>query len=119
ELESAADVPKVFSPVRGHNMAKAGLEAAVWDLEAKLRGVSLAALIGGERRRVDVGVSVGIQPTVEQLVEPIAASVEQGCRRVKVKSKPGWDASVLAAIRERFPDLPRRADASARSTARA
>lgn len=116
ELESAADVPKVFSPVRGHNMAKAGLEAAVWDLEAKLRGVSLAELIGGERRRVDVGVSVGIQPTVEQLVEQIAAYVEQGYRRVKVKIKPGWDANVLAVIRERFPDLPLMADANAAYT---
>lgn len=116
ELERASDAPRLFAPVRGHNMAKAGLEAALWDVEARQRGVSLAGLVGGERERVEVGVSVGIQPSVEALLERIAAFLELGYRRVKVKIKPGWDAAVLAAIREQFPDVPLMADANAAYT---
>lgn len=116
EFEHASDVPRVFAPVRGHNMAKAGLEAAVWDLEAKQQGVSMSALIGGTREKVDVGVSIGIQSGVDELLERIASFLEQGYRRVKVKIKPGWDTDVLTAIRAQYPDIKLMADANSAYT---
>jgi O-succinylbenzoate synthase len=105
-----------FAPVRGHNMAKAGLEMAIWDLAARQAGVSLAAQIGGSRDRVPVGVSVGVQPTVDALLERIAGFVDAGYRRVKIKIKPGWDVEVTAAVRERFPEIPLQVDANSAYT---
>lgn len=116
EIEHASDLPARFAPVRGHPMAKAGLEAAVWDIEAQMAGVPLSSLIGGVRTRVEVGVSIGIQDTVEELLERIAEYRAQGYRRIKVKIKPGWDADVLTAIRARYPDIPLMADANSAYT---
>lgn len=116
EPAHAADAPALLKPIRGHNMAKAGLEAALWDLEAQQAGVSLRELIGGTRERVSVGVSVGIQPTVDELLDRIAAFLVQGYRRIKVKIKPGWDYDVLAAIRGRFPEVALMADANSAFT---
>lgn len=112
ELAHASNAPVLFKPIRGHNMAKAGLEAALWDLEAQQAGVSLRELVGGIRMRVNVGVSVGIQPSIDALLDRIAGFIKQGYRRVKVKIKPGWDYDVLAAIRGRFPDISLMADAN-------
>ncbi len=99
--------------VRGHHLAKAGLEMALWDLRAKAQGIPLARILGGVRDQVPVGVSIGIQEDVEALLDRIEAFVAQGYRRVKVKIRPGWDVEVLEAIRARFPDLPLMADANA------
>lgn len=101
-----------FARVRGHNMAKASLEMAVWDLAAKQAGIPLARMLGGVRDRVPVGVSIGVQPSLEVLLERVAGFVEQGYRRVKIKIKPGWDAGVTRAVRERFPEIPLQVDAN-------
>jgi len=116
EVTSPADVVARFQRVRGHEMARAGLENAVWDLLAQARGVSLAHMLGGQRRRVPVGVSVGIEPTLDLLLERVAQYVAEGYRRVKLKIKPGWDVAVVRAVRERWPDLPLQVDANSAYT---
>jgi len=116
EVTSPADVVACFQRVRGHEMARAGLENAVWDLLAQAQGVSLARMLGGQRERVPVGVSVGIEPTLDLLLERVAQYVAQGYRRVKLKIKPGWDVAVVRAVRERWPDLPLQVDANSAYT---
>lgn len=91
--------------VTGHNMAKAGMELALWDLFGQRAGSSLQQLIGGRGDRVSVGVSVGIQASPEKLVEVVAGYLAQGYARVKLKIKPGRDTTDTAAVRRAFPDL--------------
>jgi o-succinylbenzoate synthase len=98
--------------VRGHAMAKAGLEMAAWDLAATRQGIPLARLLGGERDRVEVGVSIGVQPNLETLLDRVVNYVNQGYRRVKIKIKPGWDVAVTRAVRAAFPDLRLQVDAN-------
>jgi O-succinylbenzoate synthase len=86
-------------------MAKASVEMALWDLWAKQRRRSLALSLGGRRRRVEVGVSVGIHPTPEALVRRVGAYLDEGYRRVKLKVRPGWDEAPVRAVRRAFPDL--------------
>jgi O-succinylbenzoate synthase len=102
--------------VRGHPMAKAAVEMAVWDLAARERGISLAESLGGTRGSVPVGVSVGMMATPEALCDRIERHLEAGYTRVKVKIGPGRDVPVLAAVRERFPDLAIWADANSAYT---
>jgi o-succinylbenzoate synthase len=90
---------------RGHRMAKSAVETALVDLAAQGDGVSVARWLGGRRARVEVGVSVGIQPTVEALVRRVRGYLEDGYRRVKLKVRPGWDALPVRAVRREFPDL--------------
>ncbi|MGQ9476953.1 MAG: o-succinylbenzoate synthase [Candidatus Bipolaricaulia bacterium] len=105
-----------LSPIRGHNMAKAALEMAAFDLEAKLKGLPLAALLGGVRERIESGVSIGIQGSIPQLLEEIARRLEEGYPRIKLKIKPGWDIKVLEAVRGRFPKIKLQVDANAAYT---
>ncbi len=114
--DPAADFQARAAKVRGHPMAKAGLEMALWDLRGKREGRSLRAMLGGVRRQVPVGVSVGIQPTVAALVDAVAAYVAQGYRRVKIKIKPGRDLAETQAVRQAFPDLPLQVDANSAYT---
>ena len=103
-----ADVPAyraAIDPVMGHNMAKAGLEMALWDLFGQRAGVPLQTLLGGTGERVRVGVSVGIQPTTEKLVDVVAGYLAQGYARVKLKIKPGRDLGDTAAVRRAQPRL--------------
>src|SRR5579872_4289562 len=93
----------LFAPVRGHNMAKAALEMACWDLKAKAMGKPLAELLGGTCDRVDVGVSIGIQPSPEALVGVAGGYLAQGYRRLKLKIEPGHDVPFVRAVREAFP----------------
>lgn len=116
EIETPGDVPARFARVRGHGMAKASLENAVWDLQAQAQGVSLAQLLGGERARVSVGVSVGIEPTLPALLDTVGRYVAGGYGRVKLKIKPGWDVEVVQAVREQWPDLPLQVDANSAYT---
>jgi O-succinylbenzoate synthase len=102
--------------VRGHSMAKAALEMAAWDLAARQAGVPLAALLGGTREAIASGVSIGIQPSIGALVERVAAELEAGYQRVKIKIKPGWDVEPVRALRERFGTLPLMVDANAAYT---
>ncbi|MBC7097594.1 o-succinylbenzoate synthase [Candidatus Bipolaricaulota bacterium] len=111
-LSHPSDLPRVLAPVRGHPMAKAALEAALWDLHARREGKPLWRIIGGVRDRIPVGVSIGIQDDIPSLLDRVAGFVEQGYRRVKLKVRPGWDIQVLEAVRERFPELPLSVDAN-------
>src|SRR5271167_3538375 len=105
-LNSAEDVFPLTAHIRGHNMARGGLEAAVWDLEARRNGVPLWQQIGaGARREIPCGVSIGIQDSVEQLLEKIEVELAAGYQRIKMKIKPGWDVDVVRRVRGRFPAI--------------
>jgi len=111
-METTADLLPAFEGIRGHPMAKAAVEMAAWDLEAKTRGASLASLVGGVRDSVPVGVSIGLQPTDDELHRKVAGYIEEGYARIKIKIKPGRDVSMLQGLRDRFPDVPLMADAN-------
>jgi o-succinylbenzoate synthase len=111
-LEQPAEAWRVWARIKGHQFAKAGVEMAVWDLAARRRGVSVAGLLGGEQARIPAGVSLGIEPSVEALLEQVARHVEDGYLRVKLKIAPGWDVGPVNAARERFPDLALQVDAN-------
>lgn len=116
-LASAADAGPLFPRIRGHRMALGGLEAALWDLEARLCGQPLWKRIGGgARREIPCGVSIGIQDSVAQLLEKIAAEIQAGYQRIKIKIKPGWDVDVVREVRERFPAIKLMADANSAYT---
>jgi O-succinylbenzoate synthase len=112
ELEGAAEAASVLSPIRGNRMAKATMETALWDLEARRLGVPLSTHLGGVRTEVPCGVSIGIQDSIEALLERVRREVADGYRRVKIKIKPGWEIEPLAAIRAEFPLLPLMVDAN-------
>src|SRR5699024_4219975 len=101
-----------LSRVRGHNMAVGALEAAFWDLQAKAAGLPLWQLLGGVRTQIEVGASLGIQPSVEGTVEVAQRHAAEGYRRLKFKIKPGWDVEPLRAVREALPDMPLTVDAN-------
>ncbi len=107
------EYPKVVSRIRGHEMAKAGVEYALWDLKGRLEGRSLKELFGGVRDRVSVGVSVGIKGSIEELIKVVSKYVEEGYGRVKLKIKPGWDVGPVKAVKKEFPDVPLQVDANA------
>jgi O-succinylbenzoate synthase len=111
-MGTATDITPVFDGIRGHPMAKAAVEMAAWDLEAKGRGDSLASLVGGERTSVLVGVSIGLQPTDDELHRKVRDYLDEGYARIKVKIKPGRDVAMLRGLRDRFPDVPIMADAN-------
>ncbi|MBX3169168.1 MAG: o-succinylbenzoate synthase [Candidatus Eremiobacteraeota bacterium] len=98
--------------IRRNYMARAGLEAALWDLYSLCQGQSLAALWGGVRQRVEVGISLGIEASLDRLLPQVEAGIGQGYRRVKLKIKPGWDLEVVRAVRSRWPDLVLQVDAN-------
>jgi o-succinylbenzoate synthase len=112
ELASAADCLPLFSRIRGHRMAKAAVENALWDAEAKQKKLPLWKLLGGTRREIPCGVSIGIQDSVEQLLEKIEIELAAGYRRIKIKVKPGWDINVLGRIRSRWPEILLSCDAN-------
>lgn len=113
-VETPADVftSEGFKMVRGHNMAKAGLENAVWDLLARAQNIPLSQMLGATKERVDVGVSIGIQPTLDGLLDRVNSFIDAGYGRVKVKIKPGWELEPLTAIRKQHPDIKLMADAN-------
>jgi O-succinylbenzoate synthase len=116
-LSSAGDVTPLTSHIRGHRMARGGLEAAVWDLEARLHNRPLWQQIGGgARREIPCGVSIGIQESVAQLLEKIERELAAGYQRIKMKIKPGWDVDVIRQVRERFPSIKLMADANSAYT---
>ena len=113
EFRHPADVFDALRIVRGHNMAKAAVEMAAWDLFARQERRPLSAVLGGTRTEIEAGVSIGIQPTVEQLLDRVDAERAAGYRRVKIKIKPGWDVRPVERIRERFGSIPLMVDANA------
>jgi O-succinylbenzoate synthase len=116
DVQAGRDCPALFARVRGHRMAKAALENAVWDAEAQLQQQPLWKLLGGTRRDIACGVSIGIQDSIEQLIEKIATEVAAGYRRIKLKVKPGWDLNVLETVRARWPDIVLSVDANSAYT---
>ena len=111
-VERGGSCPDIFRQVRGHRMAKAALENAVWDLEAQVEKVSLAELLGGIRPVIPCGVSIGIQPSPAQLMKKIATELAAGYQRIKLKCKPGWDTKIFEAVRNRWPDITLSCDAN-------
>jgi O-succinylbenzoate synthase len=111
-ITSGGNCPDLFNQVRGHRMAKAALENAVWDLEAQRKGIPLSELLGGVRTTIACGVSIGIQPSVEVLLDKIATEVDAGYQRIKLKCKPGWDNRIFEAVRERWPEILLSCDAN-------
>jgi O-succinylbenzoate synthase len=116
EIAHPRDVWPLLKQVRGHRMAKAAIEMAVWDLYARQRGEPLARVLGGTRSAIASGVSIGIQDSVEELLERIAIERAAGYQRIKIKIKPGWDVDVVARVRETFDALPLMVDANAAYT---
>ncbi len=112
ELGSPRAVTPALAKVRANRMAKSGLEFATWDLFGRRDGQSLAAMLGGTRERVAVGVSVGIQKDIETLLRVVGAYIEAGYKRIKLKIRPGWDIEPTAAVRAAWPDIQLQVDAN-------
>ncbi|MFF3100167.1 o-succinylbenzoate synthase [Viridibacillus arvi] len=110
------EVSERFRSIRRNNMAKSALEGAVWDLFAKRSNQTLANALGGEKKQIEVGISIGIQSSVKELLEIISNHVDEGYKRIKIKIKPGWDYDVLQEVRQQFPDLDMMADANSAYT---
>ena len=112
EFESAGQVRGLLGLVRGHNMAKGALEAAVWDAEARQKNVPLWKLIGGVREEIASGVSIGIKDTVDELAETVKRELAAGYQRIKIKIKPGKDVEQVKRLRQDFPKIKLMVDAN-------
>jgi O-succinylbenzoate synthase len=112
EVESAAKVWDLMKNVRGNRMAKAAIETACWDLEAKWLNVPLWKHLGGVNREIACGVSIGIQDSVEQLLEKIQVELDAGYQRIKIKISPRWDYEIIKRVRETFGDIRLMGDAN-------
>lgn len=112
EIHHPDEVSELFAPIRKNNMAKSTIEGAVWDIYAQQTNQSLASALGGTRDKIEVGISIGIQQSVEELVELVDGYVKEGYKRIKVKIKPGWDVEVMRILRDTFPDVAMMADAN-------
>jgi len=116
-LAGATDVAQLSEHIRGHRMARGGLEVAVWDLEARLNQRPLWQHIGGGTRlEIPCGVSIGIQESVPKLLGKIERELADGYQRIKMKIKPGWDVDVIRQVREKFPSIKLMADANSAYT---
>ena len=112
-FEHPRDIFPALARVRGHNMAKAGVEMAAWDLYARIVGQPLSRVLGGTRPRIASGVSIGIQDSLDQLVDKVERELAAGYRRIKIKIKPGWDVEAAERVRARFPNILLMVDANA------
>ncbi len=115
-IEDPRAYPPLVARIRRHHMAKAGVEAALWDLYAQHWAQPLHALLGGTQDRIPVGVSLGIEPAIDILLDHISDFLAQGYRRIKVKIKPGWDVAVVERIRAVFGNIPLQVDANSAYT---
>src|SRR5215510_1114488 len=105
DLSTAAEVARLLQGIRGHYMAKAGAENALWEIEAKQKNLPLWKLLGGTRDQIACGVSLGIRETPWALVDKVAEELRSGYQRIKLKIKPGKDLDFVAAVREHFPKI--------------
>lgn len=112
EWQEPHELANHLQQVRGHEFAKAGFDIAAWDLWCNTRGVSLSTALGGTRSEVAAGVSLGIEATIDALVEQVHFHVDSGYSRVKLKIKPGWDIEPVRAVRTAFPHLLLHVDAN-------
>ncbi len=111
-----SEVCQWFKPIRGHQMARAAVENACWDMTARSKNIPLYKLIGGTRKEIPCGVSIGIQNTPAQLIEKIKTEMEAGYKRIKIKIKPGWDYDILKLVRSNYPDIQLSVDANSAYT---
>jgi O-succinylbenzoate synthase len=116
DVRDAADFQTRVDGIRGHHLAKAGVEMALWDLLGKRDGKSLKEMFGGKHEKVEVGVSIGIQESASALVRTVASYLEDGYRRVKIKIKPGREVAETLAVRNAYPDLRLQVDANSAYT---
>ena len=112
DLEDSDDFQRRVQGIRGHHLAKAGVEMAIWDVLGKRAGKSLRELLGGKRSAVEVGVSVGLHASTEALVDAVDGYVASGYARVKIKIKPGRDVNEARAVRAAFPAMRLQVDAN-------
>jgi o-succinylbenzoate synthase len=112
DIIGAEDFQNRVQQIRGHHLAKAGIEMALWDMQGKKEGRSLKNLLGGTRERVEVGVSVGLQSSPRMLVKSVTRYLKDGYKRIKIKIKPGRDTGDTIAVRKAFPDIPLQVDAN-------
>ena len=112
DFSDAGKIWDLLEPVRGHNMAKGALEAAIWDAEAKKKGVPLWKLIGGTREEIASGVSVGIKDSLDELVAAVKKELAAGYQRIKIKIKPGKDVEQVKRLRQEFPRIKLMVDAN-------
>jgi o-succinylbenzoate synthase len=116
KFNNACEVWGLLKRVRGHNMAKACLEAAVWDAEAKQKGIPLAKLLGGTREKIASGVSIGIKDSLDELVATVKKELAAGYQRIKIKIKPGKDLEPVERLRQEFPRIKLMVDANSAYT---
>ncbi|MBK7212198.1 MAG: o-succinylbenzoate synthase [Bacteroidales bacterium] len=116
DIASVDEAIAAYSKVRGHMMAKAGLEAALWDAFAKSKNISLSKMLGGVRDKIDVGVSIGIQDSVPHLIHKVEGYLQEGYQRIKIKIAPGLDMQFVEALRREFPKLLLQVDANSAYT---
>ena len=116
DLSGIDEAIALYSKVRGHMMAKAGLEAALWDALAKTRNISLSEILGGVRKKIDVGVSIGIQASEKDLINKVEGYLGEGYKRIKIKIAPGNDIQFVAALRKEFPGIILQVDANSAYT---
>jgi o-succinylbenzoate synthase len=116
EFTSAGEVWDLLARVRGHNMAKGALEAAIWDAEAKHKGISLSKLIGGVREEIACGVSVGLKDSLDELASAVQKELSAGYQRIKIKIKPGRDIDLVRRLRQDFPRIKLMVDANSAYT---
>lgn len=116
QISSAGDIPQFFSAIRGHEMARAGIENAVWHVESQQKKMPLAQLLGGTRAEINCGVSIGLQTSPEVLLEKVAVELRAGYQRIKIKIKPGKDLEYVRAVRKANPDILLSVDANSAYT---
>ena len=116
EIKHPDEVSEHLSFIRKNNMAKSTIEGAYWDLYSQEKGIPLATALGGKKKEIEVGISIGIQNTVDDLLKLIDGYVAEGYKRMKVKIKPSWDVEVMREIRKHFPNVPLMADANSAYT---
>jgi o-succinylbenzoate synthase len=112
EINHPDEVSELFAPIRKNNMAKSTIEGAIWDIYAQQTNQSLASALGGKKDKIEVGISIGIQKSIDDLVALVDEYVKEGYKRIKVKIKPGWDVEVMRTLRENFPNVAIMADAN-------
>jgi O-succinylbenzoate synthase len=116
QVGSASEIPGLFAAIRGHQMARAGIENALWDVEAQQKNLPLAKLLGGKQLEIKCGVSLGLQASPEVLLEKVAVELRSGYQRIKLKIKPGKDLEFVRAVRKAHPRILLSVDANSAYT---
>jgi O-succinylbenzoate synthase len=115
-LSCACEARNHLAAIRGHEMSRAGIENALWDVESQQRGIPLSQLLGGTESEIPCGVSLSLQDSPEKLLEKVAAEISAGYQRIKIKIKPGKDLSYISAVRKAYPDILLSVDANSAYT---